>query len=119
MRLIKSFSFAINGLRLCWREPNFKIHLLVSVLVLAMGYWLRISAQEWMVVLLCMGLVLSLEMLNTAIEHLCNILHPSHHPEIKLVKDVSAAAVLLGAAISVCCGAIIFLPKLLFIFQNL
>ncbi len=119
MRLIKSFGFAINGLRLCWKEPNFKIHLLVSVLVLALGYWLNISATEWVLVLLCIGTVLSLEMLNTAIEQLCNLFHPGQHPVIKLVKDVSAAAVLLVAFISVCCGSIIFLPKLLFIFQNL
>jgi len=119
MRLIKSVGFAINGLRLCWKEPNFRIHLLVSAVVLVLGYWLSISAQEWGLVLLCMGLVLSVEMVNTAIEHLCNLLHPGQHPVIKLVKDVSAAAVLLAAFISVCCGAIIFLPKLLFIFQNL
>ena len=119
MRLIKSFGFAINGLRLCWQEPNFRIHLLVSVIVVALGYWLSISAQEWLAVLLCIALVLSLEMLNTAIEHLCNLVHPEQHPVIKLVKDVSAAAVLLVAFLSVCCGTIIFLPKLLIIFQNL
>lgn len=119
MRLIKSFGFAINGLRLCWREPNFRIHLFVSFLVVAFGYWLSISAQEWLAVLLCMGMVLSLEMLNTAIEHLCNLVQPEQHPVIKRVKDVSAAAVLLAAFLSVCCGTIIFLPKLLIIFQNL
>ena len=118
MRLIKSFGFAINGLRLCWKEPNFRIHVLVSSLVLALGYWLTISATEWVLVLLCMGMVLSLEMLNTAIEHLCNLVHAAQHPVIKVVKDVSAAAVMFAAIISVCCGLIIFLPKLIFLFQN-
>jgi undecaprenol kinase/diacylglycerol kinase (ATP) len=119
MRLIKSFGFAFNGLRQCWNEPNFKIHLLVSVLAIVLATWLRISAQEWLLVILCIAVVLSLEMLNTAIEHLCNLVHPEQHPVIKLVKDISAAAVLLVAIMSVCCGTIIFLPKLLIIFQNL
>ncbi len=118
MRLLKSFAFAINGLRLCWKEPNFRIHLLVALLAVGVGFWLKISAQEWVLVLLCIGLVLSLEMLNTAVEQLCNLLHPGQHPVIKTVKDISAAAVLLVAIMSVCCGTIIFLPKLLLILQN-
>ncbi|RYF85374.1 MAG: diacylglycerol kinase family protein [Chitinophagaceae bacterium] len=113
MRLIKSFGYAISGLRLCCKEPNFRIHIFVSLVVIALGALLHIAATEWLVVLLCMALVLGLEMINTAVEHLCNHLHPGRNPAIAVVKDVCAAAVMLAAFIAVVCGFIIFLPKLL------
>lgn len=62
-------------------------------------------------VLLCNGLVIGLEMVNTAVETLSNRLHPEKHPDIKIVKDVAAGAVLWAAVMSVVIGAIIFLPK--------
>lgn len=114
MNLIKSFGFAFNGIKLCLKEPNFKIHLFCALLATILGFLLRISNIEWLVVLICITLVLAFEMLNTAIEHLCNVVSPTFNPVIKIIKDVSAAAVLVVALMATVCGAIIFIPKLLF-----
>ncbi len=114
MRLIKSFGFAFNGIKLCLKEPNFKIHLLFALLATMLGFLLHISNMEWLAVLICITLVLAFEMLNTATEQLCNLISPAFNPVIKIIKDVSAAAVLVVALMAAVCGVVIFLPKLLF-----
>jgi len=70
------------------------------------------ATGEWLFIILCSTLVLMLEMINTAIEQLCDLVTMEDHPLIKTIKDVSAAAVLLAAAASVATGLIIFLPKI-------
>jgi diacylglycerol kinase len=119
MRLIKSFGFAVNGIKFCLQEPNFKIHLGFALLATLLGFILNISLAEWALVALCIGLVLALEMINTAIEQLCNIVYPGFNPLIKMVKDVSAAAVLVVAIAAAICGFIIFIPKIITGFQNI
>ena len=114
MRLIKSFGFAINGLKSCLKEPNFKIHIGMAILSVILGFVLHISDMEWMVVIICIALVLAFEMLNTALEQMCNIIYPGFNPFVKIVKDVSASAVLIVAIMAVVCGAIIFIPKIFF-----
>lgn len=119
MRLVKSFGFALNGIKYCLQEPNFKIHIGFSVLAMLLGFLLDISSLEWIIVTLCIALVLASEMFNTAIERLSNIVYPGFSQAIKIVKDVSAAAVLLIAMMAVVCGSIIFIPKMLAYFQNI
>lgn len=92
-------------------EANGQIQAAVAMVVVVAGFALRITAQEWLWVLLCIGMVIGLEMVNTAIEALANRLHPEHHPAIKVVKDVAAGAVLWAAVISVIVGGVIFIPK--------
>ena len=109
---IKRVGYALAG----WRhffasEANGQIQAVVAILVVIAGGILGISAQEWLWVLLCIGLVIGLEMVNTALETLANRLHPEQHPAIKVVKDVAAGAVLWAAAISVIVGGVIFIPK--------
>ncbi len=112
-RLIKSFGYAWNGLKICiLKETNFRIHILCSILVVIAGCFFNISTVEWTIILICTGFVLCMEMLNTAVEHLCDIIHMEIHPLIKKVKDIAAGAVLLSAVIAVICGAIIFIPKI-------
>jgi diacylglycerol kinase len=74
-------------------------------------HFLGFRAQEWLWQLLCIRLVIGLEMVNTAFETLANRLHPQKHPEMKVVKDVIAGAVLWASVISVIIGVEIFLPK--------
>lgn len=93
-------------------ETNGRIQAVVALLVVACGFFFEITRAEWMWVLLCIGLVTGLEMVNTAIETLANRLHPERHPDIKIVKDVAAGAVLWASVMSVVIGLIIFLPKL-------
>lgn len=110
---LKSFSYAFSGLRMCMiKEANFKIHILSTVIVTTAGWYFNISKTEWALIIICTGFVLSMELLNTAIEQLCNFIHLAPSPVIKIIKDVAAGAVLVSAMVAIVCGAIIFLPKI-------
>ena len=94
-------------------ERNGKIQLSIAAVVIATAAILGISAAEWLAVLICVAMVISMEMLNSALEQLCDKVESGYHPVIKTVKDVAAGAVLFASIISVAIGVIIFLPKLL------
>lgn len=113
----RSFGFAIEGLKyLFGNEGNAQVHLMATVLVVAAGFIFGISAMEWIAVLLCIGMVICAEAMNTAIEKLCDKVSPEKDPLIKIAKDVAAGGVLVLAVISVIIAAIIFLPKIFCIF---
>jgi diacylglycerol kinase len=112
--LTAAFRHAFDGMAQFFRfDRNGKLHLAAAVLVLLAGLWFRVTAVEWCLLLLCMGLVIGLEMINYALENLCNLVHNDFHPLIKAVKDVAAAAVLWAAIISAGVGAFIFIPKII------
>lgn len=109
----RSFRFAFKGLGwLLMHENNFKIHILVSIIVCSVGFWLQISTAEWHVVLLLIGMMLATEAFNSAIEQLCDALSPAYNPLIGRVKDLAAAGVLVVAITAVSIGSWIFLPKI-------
>jgi len=111
-KTIKSFGYAGKGIRLVFQsELNMKIHLIVGAIVVICGFIFSISFTEWMLCLLCFGLVIGMEMMNTAIEKLVDLVSPNHHPVAGKVKDIAAGAVLICAIISVIIGLLIFLPK--------
>lgn len=110
----QAFYHAFKGLQnFFFRERNGKIQLVIGCITVIAAFVLHISPIEWMVILLCIGIVLSLEMLNSAIEKLCDLVHRDFHPVIKIIKDVSAASVLWSSIISAAIGCIIFIPKLI------
>ena len=112
----KSFSYAFNGLRqMFFVERNFTIHVLTAIVTIVFGFLMRISTAEWMVIILCIVIVISLEIVNSAIEKLCDFIHPEEHEKIKIIKDISAAAVLIAALAAFVIGLVIFLPKILHI----
>lgn len=109
MSLFKSFRYAFRGLAVAVREQrNLKIHLGAALVVTALGFWFGISATDWCVLLIMIGLVLGLELINTAIENLTDLVSPEFHPLAGKVKDIAAAAVLVVSIISVIVGLIIF-----------
>jgi len=113
MRVIKSFGWAFTGLKDCiLHEKNFRIQYLLALLVVIAGFVLALSATEWIIILLCFAVVLSFEIINSAIEKLCDVVSPEFNLTIKKVKDMSASAVLLSAIITFIIGCIIFLPKI-------
>ncbi len=115
MRLLLSFLFAFNGIVLCLkRERNFIVQAIIAMSVVIMGFYFQLTFLEWGILLLCFGMVLCLEMINSAIEQLCNIVHKDFHPGVGKIKDISAGAVLLSTIISIIIGCIIFIPKLFF-----
>ncbi len=111
--LIEAFLHAGNGIAGFFKtDRNGKIHLTAAVLVFMAGWYFAISVTEWCLLLLCIGLVIALEMLNYALERVCNMIHTEWHPVIKAVKDVAAGAVLWSAIISAVIGLLIFIPKI-------
>ena len=112
---IKSFSYAFNGIKhVMANEHNFRIHLLAAVVAIVAGVWFKISASEWIAITFAIVLVLVLEIINSAIEKLADLISPGKNDTIKIVKDITAAAVLLAAIASLVIAAIIFIPKIEF-----
>ncbi len=110
---IKSFAYAFNGLRILFKEEhNSRIQILLVFLVIIAGILLKIEQGEWLAILLCFGFVLTTETINTAIENICNVITKEKHPQIKKIKDLSAAAVLLSVIFSLAVGTLIFVSKL-------
>ena len=91
--------------------------MVIAILVVVLGLIFSISAAEWIVLLFCIASVLSLEMINSAIEKLCNLVHPKYHPAVKVIKDISAGAVLWASVISGVIGIIVFFPKVQLLFK--
>ena len=114
---LRSFRYAWQGIRGCvGREQNLSFHLIVTVAVVALGFGLGITRGEWVVVCLCIGLVISAELFNTAIERLVDFVSPQRHPLAGQVKDIAAGAVLVCALAAIAVGLIIFVPYLTRIF---
>ena len=115
---LRSLRFALQGVfHFFRRERNGQIQGVLAVLAIAAGFVFGISRMEWMAVLICTGLVISLEMLNSAVERICNMYTTEFHPAIKIIKDVAAAAVLWSAFLSFVVGLIVFLPHIIAFFQ--
>ena len=85
-----------------------KVHLLVTVFVIAMGLYFHISPGEWLILLMMIGLTIGLELLNTAIENLTDLVTKEKLPLAGKVKDISAAAVLVVSVVALIVGIIIF-----------
>ena len=112
--LITSFTHAFNGIGTFFAtDRNGRIHLAAAVWVSVAGFYFGLSVTEWIAALFCFALVISMEMLNHALEDVCDTIHTTHHPLIKTAKDVSAAAVLWSSIISAIIGALIFIPKII------
>ena len=110
---ITSFGHALRGFRLAlWSEGNARVHLVVSILVVALGAGLGISALEWAAIAAAVGLVWMAELMNTAFETLCDIVAPERSEQVKRAKDTAAAAVLAAALAAAFIGALVFLPYL-------
>lgn len=113
-RFLKSFGYAWSGIRSVFKsEANIKIHISIAVLVVLFGVLFNISSTEWIAVVLCIGLVLTSEMFNTALETLVDKVSPGKDPLAGKTKDIAAGAVLISTIISVIVGLIIFVPKVL------
>ncbi len=110
---LRCFAYALKGISvLISKQVNFRIHLFAVIAVILGGIILDVSLMEWIILILCMGLVLMLEALNTAIEYTIDLVSPGYHELAGKIKDISAAAVLIAALTSALIGLIIFIPKI-------
>lgn len=108
---ILSFKYAGEGFWTAVKEePNLLFHLFTAAIVLTLGAYLKISKIDWMILILTIGLVISVELTNTAIEAVVDSFTKDIHPGAKKAKDVSAAAVLVISFAALLVGLLIFLP---------
>ncbi|MFN3705220.1 MAG: diacylglycerol kinase family protein [Thermoflexales bacterium] len=117
-KLLRAFQFAFEGIGYALRtQRNMRIHLAVALMVVVVGAALRLSATEWAILALTIGLVMQAELLNTALEALVDHVAPTFQPLAKVAKDCSAGAVLIVALAAAAAGVCIFVPRLWALWQ--
>ena len=110
---IKSVGYAFKGiLLLATTEASIKVQLLIAAIVTAAGFYFNISATEWMLQILTIALIISIEGLNTAVEKLADFIHPDFNDKIGFIKDIAAGAVFITAFAAVIVGCFIYIPKI-------
>ena len=92
---------------------------MIGITAIILGFTVSLSCFQWMLVLFCIGFVISLEMINSAIERYCDLVTTDFHPGIKIIKDVAAGAVLVASIMSLIIGLIIFIPALVDLLNNM
>lgn len=110
-RLRKSFSHALRGVRTVFRtEQSFRIQIIMAILVLILAFWLGVTSFEYIVLLLLIGSILSLELINSVFERIVDAFKPRIHPIVKDIKDIMAATVFITSIIALFVGVTIFYP---------
>lgn len=109
---VSSFKYAFSGIRfLVKTQPNVWIHMAVAITAISLGFYLNIDRTEWCLILFAIGLVLTAETFNTALEALTDLVSPNYNEKAKIAKDVAAAAVLISCITAAVIGLIVFGPK--------
>lgn len=110
---LKSVGWAFKGALILLRtEASIKIQFVIAIVVTIAGFYFEISTTEWLFQVAMIGLVMSIEGLNTSIEYIADFIHPERHYSIGRIKDVAAGAVFIAAISAVIVAAIIYYPKL-------
>jgi diacylglycerol kinase (ATP) len=109
---IKSVSYAAKGAYLLiTTEHSIMVQFFIGILISIFGYFMNISTSEWLFQTLAIGLVMSVEGINTAVEKIADFMHPNYHEKIGFIKDISAGAVFFAALTAIAIGLIIYIPK--------
>lgn len=110
---LKSFTFAFAGFAFMLRtQHNAWVHLVATIGVIALGFALGVDADAWRWLIASIALVWVAEVMNTAFEHLCDVVSPEFHPSVKRSKDIAAAAVLVCVIAAALLGGITLWPYL-------
>jgi len=111
---LKSVSFAVKGaVKLITTEHSIMVQFSIAIIMTIVGFYIHITATEWLFQILAIGLVMSVEGINTAVEKIADFIHPDYHERIGFIKDISAGAVFFAAITAVLIGLIIYVPKFL------
>jgi len=111
-KLMKSFWYAFKGIGYAFKtQLNFKIHCMATILVVCLGVYVHLSIQEWLWLSLAIAFVLVVELINTAIEVLVDLVSPQQQARAGAIKDMAAAAVLVAALLALVIALLIFVPK--------
>lgn len=110
----RSFGYAWAGVKTAFlKEPNFRVHVIVGLIVIGAGFMVGLTNLEWIILVLTIVIVIVLELLNTAAEAIVNLVSPQMQESARIAKDTSAAAVFLAAIGAVIVGLLLFVPKLI------
>lgn len=111
---IKSVRYTIIGAKkLITTEHSVMVQASIAIILIIAGFYFEISREEWMMQILATGLVLAIEGMNTAVEKICDFIHPQYHEKIGFIKDIAGGAVLFSALAAICVGLLIYIPKLM------
>ena len=119
LSFFKSFIYAFNGIKVALSQRNMRVHIVCAFIVIALGFVFHISMMEWIVILICIGLVIALEMINTAIEYLVDLVNPDFNEKAGKIKDIAAGAVLVISFFVLIVGCLIFWKHLLILVKSL
>ncbi|MGO4819303.1 diacylglycerol kinase family protein [Flavobacterium sp. W22_SRS_FP1] len=109
---LKSVSFAFKGaVKLITTEHSIMVQFSIGILLTIAGFYFGITKTEWLFQTMAIGLVMSIEGLNTAVEKIADFIHPNYDEKIGFIKDIAAGAVLFAAITAVIIGLIIYIPK--------
>lgn len=113
-RLLKSFIYAVKGLRKVFREEqNLRLQTAFGMIAVFFAWFFRVSPLEWIAVVFAVGLVIIMEILNSAVERVSDVLKPRINSYVKEIKDIMAAAVMFASFIAVIVGLIVFWPHII------
>jgi len=111
---LRGFGYAFKGAMLLLKtEPSIQVQAGVAIIMIIAGFYFQITYVEWMLQIFAIGLVMSVEGLNTAAEAIADFVHPDFHDKIGFIKDVAAGAVFIAAVVAVIIGGMIYLPYLI------
>jgi diacylglycerol kinase len=111
-KFIRSFGYAFKGLVYAFKtQLNFRIHCISALFVIILGLYVRLLITEWLWLFFAIGLVMILELVNSALEVLVDLISPQQQPKAGAIKDIAAAAVLISALVALIIGLFIFVPK--------
>ena len=110
---LKSVSFAVKGaVKLITTEHSIMVQFCIGILMTIAGFFMHLSTTEWLFQTLAIGLVMSIEGINTAVEKIADFVHPDFHERIGFIKDIAAGAVFFAALTAIAIGCIIYFPYL-------
>ena len=114
---MKSVEYSVLGAyKLVTTEHSIMVQFFLGITVTIAGFYFEISSTEWMMQIFAIGLVLSIEGLNTAAEKISDFIHPEYHEKIGFIKDIASGAVFFAAMAAIAIGAIIYYPKVVLLF---
>jgi len=109
---IKGVAFAFKGaILLLKNEASIQVQATIGIIVTIAGFYFNLSTTEWMFQIFAIGLVMSIEGINSAIEEIADFVHPDFHARIGYIKDVAAGAVFFASVVAIVIGCLIYIPK--------
>lgn len=113
-RFVRSFTFSIDGLKYAYKyEQSMLIHIIATICVICVNFFFQVTGIEWLITILAIGMVLSAELINTAIEAVVDLVTLEIHPLAKIAKDCGSAATFVLAIMAAAIGCVVYIPYII------